>query len=218
FLTLWFSHLGSAIAEAQGRAQADSLRQIRGGLRARRIQSDGTTAWTPSPELKVGDIVEIHAGEPVPIDGDVTQGAALIDESMMTGESQPAVRESGGDKTSVLGGTQVIQGTIRVQITATQGHSFLDRLIQLVESSGREPTPNELALSVLLASLTIALITVIGTFVYLADFTGIVRINIATLVALFVCLIPTTIGALLPAIGISGINRVSKANVVAKSG
>jgi K+-transporting ATPase ATPase B chain len=218
FLTLWFSHLGSAIAEAQGRAQADSLRQIRGGLRARRVQGDGSVVWTPSPELKLGDIVEIRPGEPVPIDGDVTQGAALVDESMMTGESQPAVRESGGDKTSVLGGTQVIQGTIRVRITATQGHSFLDRLIQLVENSGREPTPNELALSVLLASLTIALITVIGTFVYLADFTGIVRVNIATLVALFVCLIPTTIGALLPAIGISGINRVSKANVVAKSG
>ena len=143
------------------------------------------------------------------MDGDVVRGAALIDESMMTGESAPVTRESGGDKTSVLGGTQVLQGTAQVRITAARGESFLDRLIHLVEGQGREPTPNELALLVLLSALAIALVTVVMTFIFLANFTNIVVIDLATIVALFVCLMPTTIGALLPAIGISGINRTS---------
>jgi len=218
FLTLWFANIATAIAEAQGRARADALREIRSGIRARQVLPDGTTRWVLSDVLHVGDTVEIRAGEPVPMDGDVVHGAALIDESMMTGESAPVTRESGGDKTSVLGGTQVLQGTAQVRITAIRGESFLDRLIHLVEGQGREPTPNELALLVLLSALTIALFTVVVTFIYLANFTNIVVIDLATIVALFVCLMPTTIGALLPAIGISGINRTAEANVISKSG
>jgi potassium-transporting ATPase ATP-binding subunit len=218
FLTLWFSHISEAIAEAQGRAQADSLREIQSGIRARQVLPDGTTRWVGADVLRVGDTVEVEAGETIPLDGDVIQGAALIDESMMTGESAAVTRESGGDKTSVLGATKVLQGTIRVRVTAIQGSSFLDRLIRLVEGTAREPTPNELALTVLLSALTISLLIVVMTFIYLANFTSIVYVDLATIVALFVCLMPTTIGALLPAIGVSGINRVSRANVIAKSG
>ncbi|EQD26992.1 K+-transporting ATPase, B subunit, partial [mine drainage metagenome] len=166
----------------------------------------------------VGDLVVIEASEVVPLDGDVVHGAALIDESMMTGESAPAIRESGGDRTSVLGGTRIVQGTVTVRISASVGHSFLDRLIGLVENAGREPTPNELALGILLASLTAVLLVVIVTFADLSGPSGVVTISVATILALFVALMPTTIGALLPAIGISGINRVAKANVIAKSG
>ena len=218
FLTVWFANLSEAIAEAQGRAQADSLREIRSGVRARQVLPDGATRWVAGDILRVGDTVEVQPGETIPIDGDLITGAALIDESMMTGESEAVVRESGGDKTSVLGGTRVLQGTARMRVTAVRGESFLDRLIRLVEGQGREPTPNELALGVLLYAFTIALFTVVVTFVYLADFSDIVVVSVATIVALFVCLMPTTIGALLPAIGISGINRVARANVIAKSG
>jgi potassium-transporting ATPase ATP-binding subunit len=218
FFTLWFANVSTAIAEAQGRARADALREIRSGIRARQILPDGTGRWVLSDVLHIGDTFEVRAGEPVPMDGDVIHGAALIDESMMTGESEPVTRESGGDKTSVLGGTQVLQGTARVRVTAVRGQSFLDRMIRLVEGQGREPTPNELALVVLLSALTIALFTVVITFIFLANYTTIVTIDLATIVALFVCLMPTTIGALLPAIGISGINRTAQANVIAKSG
>lgn len=218
FLTLWFAHLSDAIAEAQGKARADSLREIRGGVQARQIRPDGSEVRVASGRLRVGDTVEVRPGEPIPVDGDVIQGAALIDESMMTGESEAVTRESGGDKTSVLGGTRVLQGTIRVRVTTAEGESFLDRMIRLVEGQGRSRTPNELALGVLLYAFTITLFTVIVTFIFLADFTNIIYIDIATIVALFVCLMPTTIGALLPAIGISGVNRVAQANVVAKSG
>ena len=218
FFTLWFSNIATSIAEAQGRARADALREIRSGIRARQIMPDGSDRWVSSDLLHVGDTVEIRASEPVPMDGDVIHGVALIDESMMTGESEPVTRESGGDKTSVLGGTRVLQGTAQVRVTAVRGQSFLDRMIHLVEGQGREPTPNELALLVLLSALTIALFTVVITFIFLADVTGIVSVDLATIVALFVCLMPTTIGALLPAIGISGINRTARANVIAKSG
>ena len=218
FLTLWFAHLSDSIAEAQGKAQADSLREIQSGIRARQIRPDGSPVWLASDALRVGDTVEIRPGEPIPIDGDVIHGAALIDESMMTGESEAVTRESGGDKTSVLGGTRVLQGTIQVRVTTEKGESFLDRMIRLVEGQGRDRTPNELALGVLLYAFTIALFSVVVTFIFLADFTDIIYVDIATIVALFVCLMPTTIGALLPAIGISGINRVARANVIAKSG
>ncbi|HTT72949.1 MAG TPA: potassium-transporting ATPase subunit KdpB [Thermoplasmata archaeon] len=218
FLTLWFAHISEAIAEAQGRAQADSLREIRSGLRARQVLPDGSRRWVPADQLRVGETIEIQAGEPVPIDGDVTHGAALIDESMMTGESAAVMRESGGDKTSVLGGTRLLQGTVTVRVSAVRGESFLDRLIRLVEGQGREPTPNELALGVFLAALTVSLFVVVLSFLYLANFTNIVSVDVATIIALFVCLMPTTIGALLPAIGISGINRVARSNVIAKSG
>ena len=217
-LTLWFANLSDAIAEAQGRAQADSLRQIRSGIKARQVLPDGTPKWVSSDVLRIGDTVLVSAGETIPIDGDVVQGAAMIDESMMTGESQPVTRESGGDKTSVLGGTRVVQGEVRIRVTAVRGHSFLDRLIQLVEGTHREPTPNELALKVFLAALTISLFLIVVSFVYLANAATFVSVDLGTLVALLVCLMPTTIGALLPAIGISGINRVSRQNVIAKSG
>ncbi|MFY9717167.1 MAG: potassium-transporting ATPase subunit KdpB [Thermoplasmata archaeon] len=218
FLTLWFANLSDSIAEAQGRAQAESLREIRSGIRARQVLPDGQVRWVASDILHVGDTVEVRPGEPIPLDGDVIRGAALIDESMMTGESEAVMREHGGDKTSVLGGTRVLQGTVRIRVSAARGESFLDRLIRLVEGQGREPTPNEIALSVLLAAFTVTLFTVCVSFVFLADSSGIVTIDIATIVALFVCLMPTTIGALLPAIGISGVNRVARANVIAKSG
>ncbi len=218
FLTVWFSNISEAIAEAQGRAQAQSLRSIKGGLRARKLLADGSIIWVPAEALAVGDRVEVRAGEPIPVDGDVVRGAAMIDESMMTGESAPVTRESGGDKTSVLGGTRVVQGTVVIRGTAVQGQSFLDRLIRLVEGTSREATPNELALSVLLASLTIALLVVIVTFVYQAAGAGFVVVALGTMIALFVALAPTTIAALLPAIGISGVNRVAAANIIAKSG
>ncbi|MEM0128745.1 MAG: potassium-transporting ATPase subunit KdpB [Thermoplasmata archaeon] len=218
FLTLWFAHLSEAIAEARGRAQAESLRGLRSGLTAQRLGPEGRPARVPAESLRVGDRVVVGTGETIPLDGDVVEGAALIDESMMTGESQAQVRESGGDRTSVLGGTRVLEGQVVVRISAEPGHSFLDRLIALVEGAGRERTPNEVALGVLLASLTLALLVVIVTFTDFAGLTGVVTIRIATMLALFVALMPTTIGALLPAIGISGINRVAQANVIAKSG
>ena len=218
WLTVWFANLSDAIAEAQGRAQAESLRSIRSGIRARQVLPDGQIRWVPSDLLHVGDTVEIRPGEPVSVDGDIVLGAALIDESMMTGESEAVTRESGGDKTSVLGGTRVLQGTVRVRVSAARGESFLDRLIRLVEGQGREATPSEIALSILLAAFTITLFVVCLTFVYLANFSGIVTVDLATIIALFVCLMPTTIGALMPAIGISGVNRVARANVIAKSG
>ncbi len=218
FFTLWFANLAEAIAEAQGRAQAESLRQIRSGIRARQVLPDGHLRWVPSDVLQVGDTVEVNPGEPIPLDGDVVHGVALIDESMMTGESEAVSRESGGDKTSVLGGTRVLQGTIRVRVSAARGESFLDRLIRLVEGLGREPTPSEIALSVLLAAFTITLLVVVVSFAFLANLSGIVTLDLATVIALFVCLMPTTIGALLPAIGISGVNRVARSNVIAKSG
>jgi K+-transporting ATPase ATPase B chain len=221
FLTLWFSHLSEAIAEARGKAVADSLRQIRSGARAHQVLPDGTTRWTSSDDLRVGDTILINAGEMVPNDGDVIEGAAQIDESMMTGESEPVVRESGGDRTSVLGGTRLLQGTIKVRVTAARGESFLDQLIRLVEGASRSKTPNELALDSILASFTIALLVVILSFMYLAlgfSYLSPSVVNLATLIALLVSLMPTTIGALLPAIGISGLNRVAHANVIAKSG
>ncbi|MHB8351152.1 MAG: potassium-transporting ATPase subunit KdpB [Thermoplasmata archaeon] len=221
FLTLWFSHLSESIAEAQGKAQADSLRGIKTGAKARQVRPDGTFQSVPSDTLHIGDTVEVSAGEAIPLDGDVIHGAAQIDESMMTGESAAVVRESGGDKTSVLGGTRVLDGTIRIRVTSAQGESFLDRLIRLVEGASRAKTPNELALDTILASLTIALLIVILSFIYLAEaFSDLSPslVNIATFIALFVSLMPTTIGALLPSIGISGLNRVAKANIIAKSG
>ncbi len=218
FFTLWFANVSTAIAEAQGRARAEALREIRSGIRARQILPDGTAAWGPADLLHIGDQIEIRPGEPVPMDGDVIDGAVLIDESMMTGESSPVTREAGGDRTSVLGGTLVVQGTARVRVIAAPGDTFLDRLIRVVEGQSREATPNELALVVLLSALTITLLTVVVTFVFLADSTGYLLVDLATIVALFVCLMPTTIGALLPAIGISGITRTARANVITKSG
>ena len=218
FLTLWFAHLGEAVAEAQGRAQAESLRQVRSGTQGRQVLPDGRRVWVPATTLHQGDTVELRPGEVVPLDGDVQNGALVIDESMMTGESEPVIRESGGDKTSVLGGSRVLQGVAQVRITSRPGESFLDRMIRLVEGVQREKTPNELALTILLATLTVALLVVITTLAFFVRTTGGGLVDLGTLVALLVCLMPTTIGGLLPAIGIAGVNRVGQANIVAKSG
>ncbi|MCI4349226.1 MAG: potassium-transporting ATPase subunit KdpB [Thermoplasmata archaeon] len=218
FLTLWFSTLAESIAEAQGRAQAESLREIQVGTKARRLLADGKAEWVDSKVLRKGDTVAVEPGETIPLDGDVIEGAAEIDESMMTGESSAVIRESGGDKTSVLGGSKVLRGKIRVRIAAEPGESFLDRMIRLVEGARRDKSPNELALTLLLSAFTLILILVVLTFEYMVTASAAISLDIATLVALLVCLMPTTIGGLLPAIGIAAVNRVSYANVVAKSG
>jgi potassium-transporting ATPase ATP-binding subunit len=218
FLTLWFATLSEGIAEAQGRAQAESLRQIRGGLVAHRLDAAGQETTVPVETMRVGDVFVVRQGETIPTDGDVVRGAAQIDESMLTGESQTVLRESGGDRTSLLGGSKVSEGEVQVRVSAIQGQSFLDRLIRLVESTTREKTPNEIALNVLLSALSLALFIVVLGLVYLCQITGYAAIDVATAASLLVSLLPTTIGGLLPAIGISGINRVAKANVIAKSG
>jgi potassium-transporting ATPase ATP-binding subunit len=219
-LTVWFANIAEAVAEAQAKAQADSLREVRAGLRARQILPDGRRRWIAATQLHRGDLVEVRSSETVPLDGDVAKGGAMIDESMMTGESAAVVRESGGDRTSVLGGSRVLDGAIELRITAEPGTSFLDRMIQLVEATSRDKSPNEVALTLVLNALTLALLVVVVTFAYLLDFSnlGIGTLNLATLVALFVCLVPTTIGGLLSAVGISGVTRVAKSNVVCKSG
>ncbi|MDE1821327.1 MAG: potassium-transporting ATPase subunit KdpB [Euryarchaeota archaeon] len=217
-LTLWFANLAEAIAEAQGKAQADTLRTMRSGLQARQILPDGKRTWVAPSHLHIGDLVECRPGDTIPLDGDVVKGGALIDESMMTGESEAVLRESGGDRTSVLGGSKVLRGTMEVRVTAEPGTSFLDRMIRLVEGTSRDKSPNEISLTIILTALTAALLVVVLTLAYLLRFSGLGSLNIATLIALTVCLAPTTIGGLLSAIGISGVNRVAKANVVAKSG
>ncbi|HZY91557.1 MAG TPA: potassium-transporting ATPase subunit KdpB [Thermoplasmata archaeon] len=218
FATVWFANLAEAIAEAQAKAQADSLREARTGLKARQILPDGARVWVPSGRLHVGDKIEVRPNEVVAVDGDVTSGAAVIDESMMTGESAPVVRESGGDHTSVIAGSRLLQGTVTIRVTAEPGASFLDKMIQLVERTHRDKSPNEVALTILLAALTTALLLGIVSFGYLLLGTHLGAFNLATMIALIVCLIPTTIGGLLSAVGISGVNRVARANVVAKSG
>ncbi|MCI4350865.1 MAG: potassium-transporting ATPase subunit KdpB [Thermoplasmata archaeon] len=218
FLTLWFANVAESIAEAQAKAQADSLRGVRTGLRARQILPDGRLASVIASGLRIGEKIEVRPGEIVPVDGDVTKGVGVIDESMMTGESAPVVRESGGDRTSILGGSRVLQGTIELRVASEPGTSFLDRMIRLVEETRRDKSPNEIALTIVLTALTVALLIVVVAFSYLVEFTGQGVLNLGTMIALAVCLIPTTIGGLLSAVGISGINRAARANVIAKSG
>ena len=216
FFTIWFSFFSEALAEAQGRAQADSMRKMKTETMARLVK-DGGTVEVNSTMLKAGDLVEIREGDTVPSDGSIEKGAVMLDESMMTGESQLVLRESGGDRSSVLGGTRVMSGSAMARITANPGATFLDRMIQLVEGAKRQKTPNELALTVVLVSLTIALLVVVAAVVPLARYYNI-SVDTGSLIALLVCLMPTTIGGLLPAIGIAGINRVTRVNVIAKSG
>ncbi|MCI4360118.1 MAG: potassium-transporting ATPase subunit KdpB [Thermoplasmata archaeon] len=218
FLTVLFANIAEAIAESQAKAQADSLRGIRTGLRARQVLPDGRRAWIASTQLHSGELVEVRPGEVIPLDGDVVKGAALVDESMMTGESSAGTRESGGDRTSVIGGSRVLDGTVQVRITAEPGTSFLDKMIELVEATRRDKSPNEVSLTLVLVAITGALLVVVVSLAYLLGFLGLGTLNVGTLIALLVCLIPTTIGALLSAIGISGINRAGQANVVSKSG
>ncbi len=216
FITLLFANFAEAIAEARGKAQADSLKKTRSETPAKLIVG-GKIEMISSSELKKGDIFECEAGDTIPSDGEIVEGLASIDESAITGESAPVIRESGGDKSSVTGGTKVLSDSIRVMVTTQPGESFLDKMIALVEGASRKKTPNEIALTILLAGFTLVFVIVCMTLIPLADYTGTV-ITIASVISLFVCLIPTTIGGLLSAIGIAGMDRALRANVITKSG
>ena len=215
--TVLFANFAEAIAEARGKAQADSLRKTREDTPAKRIGTDGKIHTVSSSDLKQGDIFECVAGDTVPADGEIVEGLASIDESAITGESAPVIREAGGDKSSVTGGTKVLSDRIRVKVTARPGESFLDRMIALVEGSSRQKTPNEIALTILLAGFTLVFVIVCATLKPFADYVG-ANITVAAFISLFVCLIPTTIGGLLSAIGIAGMDRALCANVITKSG
>ncbi|MEK0317215.1 potassium-transporting ATPase subunit KdpB [Cohnella sp. 56] len=215
--TLLFANFAEALAEGRGRAQAATLRQTKSETKARRRESDGAYREVSSVDLRKGDIVRIEAGDIIPTDGEIIEGLASIDESAITGESAPVIKEAGGDFSSVTGGTRVASDWIVVRVTTDPGESFLDRMISLVEGARRQKTPNEIALTTLLAVLTLIFLVVVVTMVPMADYLGI-RLDVSTLIALLVCLIPTTIGGLLSAIGIAGMDRVTQFNVLAMSG
>ena len=217
FITVLFANFAESVAEGRGKAQAASLKKTQKDTDARLLSKDGTETIVSSSELRKGDIVMVSAGEIIPGDGEVLEGVASVDESAITGESAPVVRESGGDFCSVTGGTTVVSDWLKIQITSDPGESFLDRMIALVEGASRKKTPNEIALSTLLVSLTIIFLIVIVTLYPIAIYCG-VQLPISTLIALMVCLIPTTIGGLLSAIGIAGMDRVTRFNVIAMSG
>ncbi|HTQ40318.1 MAG TPA: potassium-transporting ATPase subunit KdpB [Pirellulales bacterium] len=232
FLTVIFANFASALAEARGKAQADALRKTRQATPAFRLKANGAVEETVSTALQAGDRVVIEAGHIIPGDGEIIEGVASVDESAITGESAPVIREAGGDRSGVTGGTRVLSDRIVVQITAGAGKSFLDRMIALVEGAIRQRTPNEIALSLVLAAFTLIFLIVTAALwpmalnaeLYMKDFLGIdhplksLGTDVPTLVALLVCLIPTTIGALLAAIGIAGMDRALRANILAKSG
>jgi K+-transporting ATPase ATPase B chain len=217
WFTVLFANLAEAVAEGRGKAQADTLRKTRSETLARRRRPDGTIEDVPSTALDVGDECVVTAGEIIPSDGEVIQGIASVDESAITGESAPVIRESGGDRSAVTGGTRVLSDEIVVRITARAGETFLDRMIALVEGSERKKTPNEIALNILLAGLTIIFLLATVTLQPFAMFSNAEQ-TVVILVALLVCLIPTTIGALLSAIGIAGMDRLVRRNVLAMSG
>ena len=216
FFTLWFANFAEAIAEARGRDQAASLKATRRDLTAVKLDSTGERRISAS-ELKAGDNILVQAGELIPADGEIVIGVASINESALTGESAPVLREAGTDQSGVIAGTKLLSGTITVQVTAESGHSFLDKMIRLVEGTNRQKTPNELALTVLLSALTLVFLIAVATLPAMASFVDI-ELDWLMLIALVVCLIPTTIAGLLPAIGIAGMNRALTANVIAKSG
>jgi K+-transporting ATPase ATPase B chain len=215
--TLLFANFAEAIAEARGKAQADSLRKTREETPARQILPNGEIKKISSSELKKGDIFVCEAGDLIATDGEIIEGLATIDESAITGESAPVIREAGGDKSSVTGGTKVLSDKIKVKVTSEPGESFLDKMIALVEGASRQKTPNEIALTILLAAFTLIFVIVCVTLKPFADYAN-APITIAAFIALFVCLIPTTIGGLLSAIGIAGMDRALRANVITKSG
>jgi len=216
-LTVLFANFAEAIAEARGKAQADSLRKTREETPAKLLLANGTIEIRSSNQLKKGDVFVCETGDTIPTDGEIIEGIATIDESAITGESAPVIRESGGDKSSVTGGTKVLSDEIKVQVSTAPGESFLDKMIALVEGASRQKTPNEIALTILLASFTLVFIIVCVTLKPFADYAN-TPITIAALISLFVCLIPTTIGGLLSAIGIAGMDRALRANVITKSG
>jgi K+-transporting ATPase ATPase B chain len=222
FLTLLFANFAEAIAEARGKAQADSLRKTREDTPAKKIFPVGEIYTNeikivPSAQLRKGDVFLCEAGDTIPMDGEIIEGIATIDESAITGESAPVIRESGGDKSSVTGGTKVLSDHIKVRATTEPGESFLDKMIALVEGASRQKTPNEIALTILLAGFTLIFIIVCVTLKPFGDYAN-TPITIAAFISLFVCLIPTTIGGLLSAIGIAGMDRALRANVITKSG
>jgi K+-transporting ATPase ATPase B chain len=216
-LTLLFANFAEAIAEARGKAQADSLRKTREETPAKVMVPNGSIITKSSNELRKGDVFFCETGDTIPTDGEIIEGLATIDESAITGESAPVIREAGGDKSSVTGGTKVLSDQIKVKVTTEPGESFLDKMIALVEGASRQKTPNEIALTILLASFTLIFIIVCVTLKPFADYAN-TPITIAALISLFVCLIPTTIGGLLSAIGIAGMDRALRANVITKSG
>jgi K+-transporting ATPase ATPase B chain len=217
WFTVLFANFAEAMAEGRGKAQADALRRTRADLVARRLTPDGREETVAASQLRAGDIVMVSAGETIPGDGDIVEGIASVDESAITGESAPVIRESGGDRSAVTAGTRVLSDWIKVRITADPGETFLDRMIALVEGAERQKTPNEIALSILLAKFTIIFLIVCVTLQPFAVYSG-GRLSDAVLIALFVCLIPTTIGGLLSAIGIAGMDRLVQRNVLAMSG
>ena len=217
FITVLFANFAESVAEGRGKAQAASLKKTQKDTKARLLLDNGTEKTVLSSELKKGDVVFVKAGEIIPGDGEVIEGIASVDESAITGESAPVVRESGGDFCSVTGGTTIVSDWLKIRITSEAGNSFLDRMIALVEGASRKKTPNEIALSTLLVSLTIIFLIVIVTLYPIGLYSG-VQLQTSTLIALTVCLIPTTIGGLLSAIGIAGMDRVTRFNVIAMSG
>ena len=216
-VTVLFANFAESVAEGRGKAQAASLKKTQKNTEAHLLDQDGNETIVSSSELKKGDVVMVTAGEVIPGDGEVIEGIASVDESAITGESAPVVRESGGDFCSVTGGTTVVSDWLKIRITSEPGNSFLDRMIALVEGASRKKTPNEIALSTLLVSLTIIFLIVIVTLYPIGMYSG-VQLPLSTLIALMVCLIPTTIGGLLSAIGIAGMDRVTRFNVITMSG
>ena len=222
-ITLWlwftvlFANFAEAMAEGRGKAQAETLRKARAETEARRLREDGTTEMLPSSKLRAGDVVVVGACEFIPGDGEVIEGVASVDESAITGESAPVIRESGGDRSAVTGGTRVLSDEIKVRITSNPGETFLDRMISLVEGASRQKTPNEIALNILLAGLTIIFLLAVVTLQPFAIYSGAPQ-SVFALISLLVCLIPTTIGGLLSAIGIAGMDRLIQRNVIAMSG
>jgi potassium-transporting ATPase ATP-binding subunit len=220
WFTVLFANFAEAVAEGRGKAQADTLRRQRTETQAKLITGSGDQQnyrLIPSTELKVGNVVLVEAGDTIPSDGEVIVGMASVNEAAITGESAPVIRESGGDRSAVTGGTQVLSDWIRVRITAAPGSTFLDRMIRLVEGAERQKTPNEIALNILLIGLTIIFVFATATIPSYVAYAG-GTISVVILVALFVTLIPTTIGALLSAIGIAGMDRLVRFNVLAMSG
>jgi K+-transporting ATPase ATPase B chain len=217
WFTVLFANFAEAVAEGRGKAQAKALRQTRTQTNANKISSDGKTEIVDADSLRKGDLVLVRAGEIIPADGEIIAGAATVDESAITGESAPVIREAGGDRSAVTGGTRVLSDELKIRISANPGEGFLDRMISLVEGASRQKTPNELALTILLAALTLVFLLAVVTLKPLGIYSGTVFSN-SVLIALLVCLIPTTIGGLLSAIGIAGMDRLLQKNVLAMSG
>jgi K+-transporting ATPase ATPase B chain len=217
WFTVLFANFAEAVAEGRGKAQAKSLRATRTRTSANKISGSGKIETVDADSLRKGDVILVRATEIIPADGEIISGAATVDESAITGESAPVIREAGGDRSAVTGGTRVLSDEIKIEITANPGEGFLDRMIALVEGASRQKTPNEIALTILLAALTIVFLLAVVTLKPLGIYSG-VNFSNAVLISLLVCLIPTTIGGLLSAIGIAGMDRLLQKNVLAMSG